>query len=310
MTDDSNNHMTTDQIAYRFAELWHALTHDGDEIRDSEESRLLIDRVRAALDRGDASLGTLPLPELIAGTFRIEELAHETLRAQIYKVHHRDLGMNYALKTLHPEETDNAILADLLLREARVHLSVRHENVVTSYGALRLPDGRPALLFEWMSGGNLSQRLGRRKRLPIHDIHAIMKALLSGVQAIHAAGLVHTDITPANLLFPGDNPVNLKIADFGIARERGSDSDRFERTVRTCSSLASPECVASSQPDERSDLYACGRILLLLLQHCRRNDAISADLAAFARQLAHDNPDSRPQSAEEASSILLQMIGD
>lgn len=307
MTDGANNHMTVDQIASRFAELWHVLTHDGDEIRDSEESRLLIDRVRAALDRGDASLGTPPLLELIAGTFRIEELAHETARARIYKVRHRDLGMVYAVKTLPPDETDNAILADLLLREMRIHLSVRHENVVTAYGALRLPDGRPALLFEWMKGGSLSQRLGRRKRLPVRDIHAIMKALLSGVHAIHTAGFVHADITPANLLFPGDDPVNLKIADFGIAREHGNNRDRFERAVRTCSSLASPECVASRPPDERSDLYACGRILLLLLQHCNENTAISAELTAFARQLAHHNPDCRPQSAREAFT-LLQML--
>ncbi|KXF77944.1 hypothetical protein ATN84_24835 [Paramesorhizobium deserti] len=300
--------MMMDQIASKFAELWHVLTHDGDIIRDSEESRLLIDRVRAALDRGDASLATWPLPELIAGTFRIEELAHETSRVQVYRVRHRDLGTDYALKTLHPgEKTDHAIFADLLWREARIHLSVRHENVVTSYGALRLPDGRPGLLFEWMGGGSLLQSFSRKERLSIRGVRAIMRALLSGVQAIHAAGLVHADITPANLLFSGDGLASLKIADFSIARKRGSNSDLLEGAVRTRSSLASPECAAGNSPDERSDLYACGRILLLLLQHCEENGAIAANLAALARQLAHDNPDCRPQSAREAFT-LLQMI--
>ncbi|WP_407866704.1 serine/threonine protein kinase [Phyllobacterium phragmitis] len=307
MMKDANNQMTMDKLAARFAELWRVLTHDGDKLRDSQESRLLIDRVRAALDRGHAKLDALPKPELIAGTFRIEKLVHREACVQIHQVRHRDLDTNYALKTLPPEETDNAILADLLLREGRIHLSVRHENVVTAYGVLRLQDGRPALLTEWMGGGTLSQRLGRRKRLPIHDICTIMRVLLSGIQAIHAAGIVHADITPANLLFSGDDPASLKIADFSIARERGSNNARLERAIRTSSCLASPECTAHSQPDERSDLYACGRILLLLLQRCKENTTISTELTAFARQLTHDNPDCRPQSAREASA-LLQMI--
>lgn len=305
----ADNNMTMNKIASKFAELWHLLMHDGDMRRDTEESRLLIEHVRAALYRGGAGLATSPLPELIVGTFRFEELAHQTLRVQIYRVRHLDLGIDYALKTLRPEDkTNHEIFSDLLWREARIHLSVRHENVVTSYGAFRLPDGRPGLLFEWMGGGSLSQRIDTEERLSIGDVHIIMRALLSGVQAIHTAGLVHADITPANLLFCGNSLASLKIADFGIAREPGRNDDRLERVVRTCSTLASPECVAGSSPDERSDLYACGRILLLLLEHCDGGGAKSADLAKLARQLAHDNPDYRPQRAADVIAVL-QMIG-
>ncbi|PRD41142.1 serine/threonine protein kinase [Phyllobacterium phragmitis] len=301
---DISDDMALDQVALRFAELWHALTHDGNTVRNGEESRLLIDRVRTALDRGHARLGASPSSEMVADTFLIEELMHEGPLVQIYRVRHRDLGTAYALKTLRPEHADDAICASLLLREARMHMSVRHENVVSAHVVLRLSDGRPALLLEWMEGGSLSQRLKETKRFPAGTVHAIMEGLISGMQAIHAAGFVHADITPANLLFAGDDPASLKIADFSIAREYGSDDHNVQRMVQTRSRLAPPECTVGGLPDERSDLHACGQILLHLLQRSIGNAALATDLAALARQLTYDDPDRRPQSAEEAFTIL------
>ncbi|WEX08249.1 protein kinase [Chelativorans sp. AA-79] len=294
------------RIAARFGALWQALTHEGDRVRDREESRLLIDRVRAALDRGHAHFGAGSASDIVAGTFLVEELVHETPRAQIFRLRHRDLAEAYALKVLHPECADDPTLSDLLLREARIHTALHHTNIVIAHLPLRLADGRPALLLEWVGGGSLSQRLNGSRCFSPSDICGIMEALLSGLQAIHTAGFVHADITPANLLFAEDSPISLKIADFGISVERRSASGP-DSAVRARSRLAPPQCLANGLPNERADLYACGQILLRLLDHCTRT--ADAALASFAERLICGDPTRCPGSAGEALAALRAIAG-
>jgi type VI secretion system protein ImpN len=138
-----------EDVAERFSALWRALSHDGDVPRKPAETAMLADRVRDALDRRLSRLDEATAA-FIANTFVVEALVHDGKPAQIHRVRHRDLQTLHALKTLRPDHADDAVSRRLLLREARLSMTVTHRNVAGVQTALRLSDGRPALVTAWM----------------------------------------------------------------------------------------------------------------------------------------------------------------
>ena len=100
-------------------------------------------------------------------------------------------------------------------REARAAASLAHPNIVQlfEYGDV---DGRPYMVFEYLAGGSLEERLGDGKPLPDAATQQIAQDVAAGLAHAHARGLVHRDLKPANILF--DEEGRAKIADFGIAR--------------------------------------------------------------------------------------------
>jgi len=270
--------MSEREVAERFAALWQAL----------DEDETLIDSVRAALDRRQSRLAPATF---VANTFLVEASVYQGSRTEILRLRHRDLGLSYALKTV---LSDSAVHADMLRSEAQKHLPLQHQSILRAHTLLRLPDGRPGLLLDWMDGGTLSQRLNGP--LSTADTETIAKSLFAGLAAIHAAGLVHADLTPANLLFASADPASLCIADFEIAL-----AGEPAATIRAQSQFAAPETCAGARPDSRSDLYACGCILAALLS---RNENAAPWLSNLARRLTEPDPDQRPQSAAAVLAYL------
>jgi type VI secretion system protein ImpN len=291
------------EIATRFSALWHALSRDGDALREPDETRMLVDRVRDALDRRRAGLEESDAT-FVANSFLLEELVHQGARTQIHRVRHRDLHTLHALKTLRPDHADNAVARDLLLREARLTLALRHGRIVNTQMALRLPDGRPALLLEWMPG-SLSDLLSRGA-FSLQDIRDAMTGILSGLEAIHASGLVHADISPDNLLLTGSELKGLKIADFGIALENGESHGDLGLATAGHTEFAAPEQTDGAL-DCRSDLYACGRILMLLLERSDIGNEARDQLSGLAEHLSRQDRESRPENASAALRLLKKI---
>ena len=202
------------KIAARFAELLHLLTHDGEAERPKEVRDLLVNRLRDALDR---RLPSLPEgePTFIGNTFLVEAIVHRNDRTEIRRLRHRDLGTFHAMKTIPPDRTNEATAKALLLREASIGMSLRCNDLAATECAVRLPDGRPALIMEWI-GPCLSQRLAEVS-LSEADVRAAAKSMLAGLSAIHRAGYVHGDISPANLLLRDGDLNQLKSP---ISRQR------------------------------------------------------------------------------------------
>jgi type VI secretion system protein ImpN len=291
------------EIAARFSALWQALSQDGDAPREPGETRLLVDRVRDALDRRRAGLDETDVG-FVANSFVLEGLVHQGVYTQVHRLRHRDLQTLHALKTLRPDHADNAIARDLLLREARLTLALRHPHVVNVQTALRLPDGRPALLFEWMPD-SLSDRMNEGT-LSLQDVHGAMTAILSGLEAIHASRLVHADISPDNLLLTGSGLKELKIADFGIALENGESHADLGLAAAGHTGFAAPEQTGGGL-DCRADLYACGRILKRLLERSDVDSEARKRLADLAEYLAQRDRESRPENASAALRLLNEI---
>ncbi|AHF87009.1 nitrogen fixation serine/threonine-protein kinase (plasmid) [Rhizobium leguminosarum bv. trifolii WSM1689] len=294
MTDD-HPEMDFEEIARRFSHLWQALNHGSPETR-----KILVDRVRDALDRGEARLHE-PDCEIVANSFMLEALIHDGAATRVYRARHRDLGTLHAIKVPQPDHADDPVLRKLMLREAEIGMALRHPRIAATQTVLRLADGRPALVMEWL-GSKLADLLQERP-LFLSEVIAVTTAVLSGLEAIHAGGFVHCDLSPLNLLADGDLS-SLKIADFGIALERGGRHGQFDLVFAGQPDFASPEQLAGEPLDERSDLYAAGCLLSLLLSRCNEESDGTEAMVALANRLSQRTPQDRPENARAALHLL------
>src|SRR5581483_9139265 len=102
------------------------------------------------------------------------------------------------------------------LREARAAAQVRHENVVQIYAIEEQP--LPYLVMEFIPGESLQQRLDRLGPSRAAEVAAVGRQIAEGLAASHAAGLIHRDVKPANVLIDTSVRLRVKVTDFGLAR--------------------------------------------------------------------------------------------
>lgn len=301
MQDVSSNDMR--KIAASFAELLRLLTHDGEVERPADIRDLLIDRLRDALDR---RLPSLPDAKsiFVANTFLVEAAIHANERTVISRIRHRDLGTWHAMKTISIDRSNEALAKAMLLREARIGMALRHPNLVAVQCAIRLPDGRLATISEWV-GPSLAQRLSAGG-ISLTEVKQAMKSLLLGLAAIHEAGYVHGDLSPANLLLHGDNLMRLKIADFGSAIESGRRYSDLDIAKAATPAFAAPELSPTGAVDLRADLYSAGRVMKLLLDHCGEESETTARLNGVVEQLTDHDPSKRPPNAMAALELITE----
>ena len=124
--------------------------------------------------------------------------------------------LDVALKVLHPQLSGSGRSESLrrFFADARVAAAVRHPGVVAIYD---VDEAARAVAMEWIAGGTLRQRLREHPGgLPTAELRATARSLLGAVGHVHAAGIVHGDLKPSNLLLraPGD----VVLADFGAGR--------------------------------------------------------------------------------------------
>src|SRR5438094_1060977 len=147
-------------------------------------------------------------------------------------------------------------------REARAAASLAHPNIVQlfEYGDV---DGRPYMVFEYLAGGSLEERLGDGEPLPDAATQQIAQDVAAGLAHAHARGLVHRDLKPANILF--DEEGRAKIADFGIARLGDAGTLTEAGTVLGTAAYISPEQAEGQPATPASDVYSFGVILYRML---------------------------------------------
>jgi tRNA A-37 threonylcarbamoyl transferase component Bud32 len=188
---------------------------------------------------------------------------------EVYKATHNFLGSTRVIKAVHPHISSNTDARDRFLREARAATKVQHPNVATLHDFAALPDGAHYMVWEFIDGENLAQRLRARGVLPPRQAVHIAVQALRGLDAIHRAGIIHRDISPENLMITADDEV--KIIDLGVAKVDDTDAVSQTRTGIFVGKLryAAPEQLGFLPDDEkidaRADLYALAMVLVELL---------------------------------------------
>src|SRR5260221_5734192 len=160
------------------------------------------------------------LGEVIDQRYRIVAHLGTGGMASVYRAEHVHTSAQVAIKVLHPAFADNAEITGRFRREALAARSIRHPNVVLVSDIGRLPDGCSYMVLEYIPGQDLFELLHREK--PVAQARAVKIALqvASALVSAHAAGVVHRDLKPDNIMLierDGD-PEFVKVVDFGIAK--------------------------------------------------------------------------------------------
>jgi serine/threonine protein kinase/beta-lactam-binding protein with PASTA domain len=167
------------------------------------------------------------------------------------------LERDVALKVLHPHLATDDTFLGRLGREAKAAARLSHAHVV---GVLdQGTDGNTAyLVMEYIKGHTLRDVINSKGALPPRLALALIDPVVEGLGAAHAAGFIHRDVKPENVLIADDG--RIKIGDFGLARAVTTSTSTGAALIGTVAYL-SPELVLGRQADARSDIYSVGIML-------------------------------------------------
>ncbi len=198
--------------------------------------------------------------------YRIERSLGRGGMGVLYLAVEPGLERRVALKLIAPEAATDDVFARRFGEESRIAASIEHPNVVPIYAAGE-EAGIPFIAMRYVSGSDLGRRLARESRLEPRVAVALIGQVGNGLDAIHAAGLVHRDVKPANVLLSGAaDEYHAYITDFGVARNVATESGLTQtgRFVGTLDYVA-PEQISGEAVDARADVYALGCLLFKLL---------------------------------------------
>jgi serine/threonine protein kinase/tetratricopeptide (TPR) repeat protein len=186
---------------------------------------------------------------------------------EVYEAEDRFLqGVHVAVKTILPQIADEPALRQRFEREVLVAREVSHPNLCPIYDIFRCEQPPANFLFLTMKllpGETLAARLRGTASISIAEGLAILKQMASGLAAIHAAGIIHRDIKPNNIMLDGTGSrVRLCITDFGLARAHEENPSLSGKgLVAGTPDYMAPELYQGRPPSQASDLFALGVVL-------------------------------------------------
>ncbi len=163
-----------------------------------------------------------------------------------------------ALKVAKPEMARDEIFRKRFDREARIASQVDHPHVVPVVDVGE-QGGLPYMAQRFIRGGSLDEKIKDGGPLDLQTAVSICTAVATGLDALHAAGLIHRDVKPANILL--DEAGTAYIADFGLAKDRqGSVLTKAGQTLGSMDYMP-PEQIRGEEVSAASDVYALGCVM-------------------------------------------------
>ncbi|MFD3455767.1 serine/threonine-protein kinase [Streptomyces sp. NPDC058691] len=199
---------------------------------------------------------------VLAGRYRLGDLIGSGGMGRVWEAQDVVLRRTVAVKELtlgaHLAEEDRAVLQTRMQQEARAAARINHPGVVTVHDVVE-QDGRPWIVMELVDGRSLEEAVRKDGPLPPREAARVGAAVLDALRAAHAAGVLHRDVKPANVLLARDGRVLL--SDFGIAVVEGDAAiTRTGELVGSVDYLA-PERARGGRPGPESDLWSLGATL-------------------------------------------------
>jgi serine/threonine protein kinase len=180
----------------------------------------------------------------------------------VYRAHDTVVGRDVALKVISPDLASDPAFARRFEREMRIAARLEHQHVVPVYDTGREHDAL-FIAMRLIDGHDLREVIRIEGALPARRVARIARQVCAALDAAHAAGLVHRDVKPANVLLTGrGDDEHAYLTDFGLAREADSDS-ALTNTGHWMGTLdyAAPEQLEGNPITARTDIYALGCML-------------------------------------------------
>ncbi len=199
---------------------------------------------------------------LIGERFRLEEKVGSGGMSSVYRAFDPTLERSVAIKMMHRDLSGDPDQLERFRREARAVAQLNHPHVVTVIDAGE-DDGAPYIVFEYIEGETLKERIRRLGRLPIDEAIAYAIEIGRALECAHAHKLVHRDVKPQNVLIDPDG--RAKVTDFGIARSMEAQGLTATGRVLGTTDYVSPEQALGHEVTEQSDIYSLGIVLYEML---------------------------------------------
>lgn len=268
---------------------------------------------------------------LLSGRYELRSVLGRGGMGEVWLAFDRRLSRPVAVKIVRPADSDDPALPERFEREARIAARLSHPNIVGVYD-VGLDGPTPYLVMELVQGHSLADELASGPLEPRRAV-SIAQQVCEALAAAHAAGVVHRDVKPANILLTGADLV--KVCDFGIARVTDAAQAALTGSAMVIGTSAymAPEQVAGRPVDARTDLYALGCVLYAMLagrppfagdtpiqvawQHVneapvplpRLRPDLPPPLAALAGALLAKQPADRPANALQVRDALAAIGG-
>jgi serine/threonine protein kinase len=260
--------------------------------------------------------------QLIADRYRLEERVGSGAMGVVWRAQDELLRRTVAVKQLLVQSgVDGSEASARAMREGRIAARLQHPNAVTVYDAADV-DGSPWLVMEFVPAPSLATVLAQRGNLKPDVVIRLGAQIASALAAAHAAGIVHRDIKPGNVLLAEDGTA--KITDFGISR--ANNEAVLTATGLVCGTPAylAPEVAKGEEPNAASDVFALGATLYtavegeppfgfgdntLALLHVVaagqiRPPTVTGPLAPILVSMLAADPAARPTMAQARASLM------
>jgi eukaryotic-like serine/threonine-protein kinase len=242
-------------------------------------------------------------PELIGGRYRVQSAIGRGGMGTVWLCRDETLHRDVAVKQVGLLPGESVTDSARAFREARSSAALSHRNVVTVFDVVE-EDGAIWLVMEHVPGRSLSQIIKQDGPLDPAVAADIGAQVADGLQAAHAAGIVHRDVKPGNVLVREDGVA--KVSDFGIARSHGDPALTQSGFLTGTPSYFSPELARGGEPGPANDVWALGATLYYAVEG-KPPYRPQKNPVAVLHDIANGQPP-RPGSADFLEPALLRMM--
>lgn len=229
------------------------------------------------------------LGSTLSDRYRIDSFCAAGGMGSVFIGTHLELGHRVAIKMLHPHLAEDAAASKRFVHEARVCAGLHHPNIVTTIDFGRAKDGTPFIVMEYLVGETLSSLMQKRGPLPLGVALGLCRQLLTGLAAIHDAGIVHRDIKPSNIFLvrTTGTQFHVKLVDFGVAKTASIDVTRDGSFVGTPAYMSPEALFGASDYSVSADLYAVGLVIHKMIDGRLPFESTDPSLMARAKLAGH-----------------------
>jgi eukaryotic-like serine/threonine-protein kinase len=199
---------------------------------------------------------------VLSGRYKLEAKLGSGGMSTVYLANDGTLDRAVAVKVMHREMSEQPDQLERFRQEARAVAKLSHPNVVAVIDAGE-DGGHPYIVFEYVEGETLKQRIARLGALDTQEALAYAIEIARGLTVAHARNMVHRDIKPQNVLIDAEG--RAKLTDFGISRQLEQDGMTATGRVLGTTDYVAPEQAMGHPVDPRSDIYSLGVVLYEML---------------------------------------------